>query len=343
MRRFTLTLALCLSFLAPTRADAWFGFLDYLSGPGRFKGAMYDVRLLCFGKPFDHHLKIEREVANALRVSLVLSVTRADVQDAARATATAWEGVNVAIEAAKADFKVLPDTEPLREIQSLLNALAPLISLRAETAEQQVAAEARVATVLSDLIAKAAEAALTQAQLMRTANVASGSVGMLLSLCSPEETRRFSVDVGIDFWKADSNPIWADDYTIRLITFVPGMSFRPITDERFDFVDLAMAGGIYRFSSRGFDTFTGPILQPRFDVHGPTAWINRGGVRQVLALFTGRVGVTNFPGGISAEAFGNPDSTRSVSSKEWTPTAAIFFNLTPFLRRKAVVPRLSTP
>src|SRR5215510_9398893 len=36
--------------LRPVQAQAWFGWLDDLSGPGKFRGYMYELRVLCFGE-----------------------------------------------------------------------------------------------------------------------------------------------------------------------------------------------------------------------------------------------------------------------------------------------------
>ena len=50
MRSFKLTMILCsmMLVLAPTPAHAWFELLDYLSGPGPFRGPKADFRIWCF-------------------------------------------------------------------------------------------------------------------------------------------------------------------------------------------------------------------------------------------------------------------------------------------------------
>jgi hypothetical protein len=51
MRRVCLVFAALLfaQMAAPRRAEAWFGWLDQLSGPGKFYGFQVDMRLKCFG------------------------------------------------------------------------------------------------------------------------------------------------------------------------------------------------------------------------------------------------------------------------------------------------------
>src|SRR5712672_1570801 len=52
MRRLALiiTCCVCCQVLAPARADAWWGWLDQLSGAGPWKGYQIEFRLICFSE-----------------------------------------------------------------------------------------------------------------------------------------------------------------------------------------------------------------------------------------------------------------------------------------------------
>jgi len=137
--------------------------------------------------------------------------------------------------------------------------------------------------------------------------------------------------MAVDVYQANSNPRFANDHSIRLILALPSLTYRVSTDPSYDILDIGTGIGGYWFSSRGFQSFNGLVLQPiHFDLHGPTKWVNSDDLARLLSLLTFRFGFTRFPAGFKAGAFG-PGS--EAIPAEWTKTAAFYFNLTPFLNR----------
>jgi hypothetical protein len=162
------------------------------------------------------------------------------------------------------------------------------------------------------------------------------STGIFLSLCKNDRTRAWAVEAGVTSLQALSNPSYANDYSIRQNTFTAGVSYRvPLPPDR-DIIDIGANVGMYRFSSRGFDTFSGLIVEPVFiDLHGPTRLVNAGGLKQLGGLFTLRLSLVMFPAGFDREQFAAVASKPAhISGSEATPSASIFFNLTPLLWRR---------
>src|SRR5262245_44553043 len=56
----TLGLLAVLLLVAPARADAWWGWLDDLSGPGRFRGPQFEFRVACFGEESEAKRLLDR-------------------------------------------------------------------------------------------------------------------------------------------------------------------------------------------------------------------------------------------------------------------------------------------
>jgi hypothetical protein len=162
------------------------------------------------------------------------------------------------------------------------------------------------------------------------ANIAIGSTGVLASLCTPSKTRQFGFEVAADFYQANSDPRYANDHTIRLIIVEPALTYRVFTDPAYDILDVGGGLGAYFFSSLGFQSFNGLVTQIRADIHGPTRWINSGDLAAALSLLTFRVGSTRFPAGFKEGVFG--PGSKAIPA-EWTPTYALFFDITPFFRR----------
>jgi hypothetical protein len=318
MRLLKLAIVIAVVILAPARADAWFGFLDYLSGPGPFYGQLYDVRLLCFGKEFTVADDAETKLKAAFRASLAGNPAGAN---------TAWADFRKAVNDANGLFPVLP----------------PALRMRLDDALRKFEAANRPRSTLqeeADFEAAFLEAIQQGEEAIGTfyhANNVQLSPGVLISLCQERATRKFALDLAVDAWQAKSHTSFANDHTIRLITVMPGVSIRPIANPKYDYFDLGLAVGKYWFSSRGFDEFSGLVVQPlRIDVHGPSSLANAPGLKQFAGLFTFRFGFTVFPGGFDADAFEATGDRATPIGAEWTKTAAIFFNLTPFLHHHNV-------
>jgi hypothetical protein len=308
--------------LVPARADAWFGFLDYLSGPGPFYGQLYDVRLVCFGKEF----KAADDAETALRAAITASLI-------GNLTPNPWDTFLDEVKKANTSFPVVPETQ----ITNLQSAIA---IFKAELQQRAISPE-RLADPADPAVLAFQKAIREGAAVVAAfyhANVVVLSPGVLLSLCPERSTRRYSLDLDTGFWQANSSTAFANDHSIRLITVMAGTSIRLFDNPKYDFVDIGAAVGEYWFSSRGFDTFSGLVVQPvRIDLRGPTSWANDPSrAKKLAALLTFRFSYMVFPNGFDADAFaGTGDHAKPIGT-EWTPSLAIFFNITPFLHHHNV-------
>jgi hypothetical protein len=297
----------------PVSAQAWWGWLDDLSGPGPFWGRQYEIRAYCFG-PEDQKTKT---LADALFKAKV-------------ATYRSPNGANDEVQRLWREFdKALDDAKPVLaplDVANFKSAMSTFLNRR----EVQRAPSVEVDPAAADLIAKAS----SLVEQSYKANVSIDSTGVSWSFCSPDSTRNTAIEIGATFWQANSNPAFARDYTVRLITLMPSISYRLFKDPTHDAVDIGAGAGIYWFSSRGFNAFSGLLLQPaRVDVHGPTSWLNAGGLRTAIALLTLRAGVLGFPGGFEAGAFG--PGTKAIGA-DFRPTLTVFVDVAPLLRSKTL-------
>jgi hypothetical protein len=331
MRLLKCALVVSLLTLVPARADAWFGFLDYLSGPGPFYGQLYDVRLVCFGGKEQFHVADDAEKAliNAIAVGANVVVTKDPKMDP-------WYLFQQAVKGANDKFAVVPESQ----MTNLQNAI---VRFKAEV-QQRATSPQRLADPDDPAIVafqKAIQESTAVIDAFYHANVVGLSPGVLLSLCPERSTRIVSLDLDTGFWQANSRTDFANDHSIRLITVMAGVSYRHFHDLKHanrDFIDIGGAIGKYWFTSRGFDEFSGLVFQfPRIDIHGPTSWANDPScAKKFAALLTFRFSWMVFPGGFDANAFaGTGDHAKPIGT-EWTPSLAIFFNITPFLHHHNV-------
>jgi hypothetical protein len=334
MRLLKVTLVLCvlLSVMTPVRAHAWFGVLDRLSGPGPFYGALYDVRVACLGRAFTEPDALELALTRAGMMSArVVAPTNTPLIDVQLAAArAAWQGFQSAIDTAMGTFPALSDTD-VAYLKERINALDE--SAFVEFNNQVAMAPQTIPLLPIGRVAEAFRLSAAAIDKMYRANVALNSTGVLVSLCSPHSTRRLALDVAGDFWQANSRTDFANDHSIRLITILPGLSFRVLRNPRWDFLDAGAGAGRYWFSSRGFDTFGGWVVQAgRLDVRGPSRWANAGGLKQLAAFVTFRAGLTVFVHGFAADVFqATGDAARRIPT-EAKFTKSIYINLTPLLR-----------
>jgi hypothetical protein len=334
MRTFKAALFLAVFLLiGPAPAQAWFGWLDDLSGPGPFWGQQYEVRLACFGPPDE----VTKKLDDLLFTARVLTFRVVDPATL-RAANEAWERFAAEANSARSlrpsDVQALTEgikNFKLEEVQKYNAQIRPP-SEGAQTPGQATnVAPGRFQTgPIADLLRMAA--ALRDQSYK--ANVSVNSTGMFWSLCSPQTTRRLAVELGLTFWQANSRPEFAKDYTVRLITFMPSISYRLFKDPRHDVLDVGAGAGVYWFSSRGFDTFSGLLVQPaRVDFHAPTQWVNAGGIKSALGLITIRAAVMGFPAGFDAGAFAGLGDKAAAIPSDFRPTVTVFFNTAPLLRR----------
>jgi len=101
-----------------------------------------------------------------------------------------------------------------------------------------------------------------------------------------------------------------------------------------------VGAGVYWFSSKGFDSFSGMVLQPaRFDFHAPTFWATlpldskKNVWRRIGAAPTFRFSFLEFPAGFSEDAFKGTGVHHARIPGELNKSWTIFINLDPFVRR----------
>ncbi len=333
--RWWLTMLICLAvqLAAPAPAHAWLGWLERLSGPGPFWTQSYELRLLCFGPKFD---KLERLDELLMKANLI-TLEAPSIEKFNRAQRS-WSDFKDELVALNKSFPVLPEAD-VEDFGRLIKALELNDYAYFDSQLQPMHGADRVATSAAlptnPVSNVATQAAALEARIFR-ANVSINSVGVLWSFCSPQETRRFAFEAGLTSGQANSTPDYANDHTIRLVTLMGSISFRLFKDPRKDVVDLGAGVGSYWFSSAGLaDNVHGLILQQRFDLHGPTRWINASGFRMLAALLTLRAGVDWFPSGFDAHAFAaTGGKAQEISGGHPVPTFTVFVNVEPFLRHR---------
>jgi hypothetical protein len=165
---------------------------------------------------------------------------------------------------------------------------------------------------------------------------AMSSFGVIWSFCPSNVVRRVSIDLGVRRWRTQPDPQFAHNEVISLSTLVPSVSWRIIDDSHFDVLEAGFGGGVYWFSSPGFKSLSGVMLEPwRFDVHGPSSWSSKSwkDFRRWAALPVFRTGVVMFPAGFEAGDFEASGDQAHRISAELIPTYSIFVSLKPFVRK----------
>ena len=318
MRWSKRSVVLCLLalVLTPARADAWFEWLDYLSGPGRWYGYKVDLRVWCSGPQAPW--KGLREVLDHAIVDSLSS------QPEFRGRAPGeWDTV----------FDKLIDSNhalPLADQQTFEGEITTMRGVL-----QLNLAGTELRAVPPDVV-KMGEDLHRVLDRFERAAASIASTGIFLSLCKNDRTRAFAVELGFTSLQSLSNPAYARDHSIRLHTITAGLSYRiPLPPDR-DIIDVGANIGMYRFSSRGFDAFAGLIVEPVFvDLHGPTRLVHAAGLKQLGALFTLRLSLVYFPAGFDGAQFASaPSKPTRISGRDASKSATVFFNLTPLLWRR---------
>jgi hypothetical protein len=345
MRAFKTSLFLALLLLlAPAPAHAWWGWLDDLSGPGRFRGPQFEFRLVCFGQESEAKRLVDLfKNANVLtsKVDKDPLKTAAALKDAE----AAWDEFIGALNASQVTFPVLDRVKVARVSLGLRTKFKAFQKTMTTVAERETESDPLV-PVNAFLDDANAEVEPLIAAVVRGIGSIS-STGIFLSACSTETKRRSSIELGANFWYADGNSSFAHGEQIRLTTLMPEFSFRVFTDPRFDFLDAGVGAGVYWFTSKGFDSFNGVVLQPgRFDFHAPTLWstypLDSGShrLRRIAAAPTFRFSLTMFPAGFSPDAFAGVGDKHVRIPGELIKSWSLFFNLDPFVRK---APFVKTP
>jgi len=325
--------------LLPAPAHAWWGWLDDLSGPGKFKGPQFVFRLFCFGEQTEvKRLTEDLKNADALtrkpfvgknRDAQSLAIPRAD----ALVAYDAWQQLIEALRATRLTFPVLDVTG--------IDALSEQVREGFTANEDGLPQQERI-TIVRDKIDTAFTNAQEEIAKYNRAISFLNSTGIFLSACSTDTKRRSSIELGMNFWYANASPNFANNEQIRLTTLMPEFSFRVFTDPRFDVLDAGVGAGVYWFTSKGFDSVSGVVLEPgRLDFHAPTVWStpSAGGglpnlLRRLAAVPTFRFAVIDFPAGFSPDAFaGTPPDHHVRIPGELVKSWSIFINLDPFVRK----------
>jgi hypothetical protein len=313
-RRLGLMLALCLAIeaSAPPPASAWFGWVDKWSGPGPFTGELYEVRVKCFGDSAPEPQEIMRLITEA-RLA-----TPATFKDS-------WNRLADALEQVGKVFG-LPEASSLADKTRSYAQTAPVNGARdtATTSDPNELLRAAVAT--ANLHA-------------RKAATLSGS-GIFLSFCAPDKSRRWSIELNMNYWRnkqRDANYAGGED--ISMFTFMPSITRNVFENKRFDVLDAGVGVGGYQFRSAGFDDFTGWMIEPRLDLHGPTSWSNhpRSDVRRIASMLSIRLGLM-IVGGFEADAFAATGDKAVKIDAEANPTVAVFVNMNSLFTRTLTAP-----
>jgi hypothetical protein len=327
----------------PRPAHAWFAFLDYLSGPGRFYGEKFDFRVKCFGQK-SGLADVERDLVGAALETLTASQDP-DLQSPVSPQGLASPASTAALLRAR---KPLADmVKQLESLNKLLHFLEPSEIAEIQKEIDKLDAQAFITFAAAfkprDEVTKArlrlsgnpvyATLQKVEAQLDKAQKglVSMASTGVFVSFCSPEIIRKYSIELGATLQQATSDPNYAQSYPIHLNTLTAAVSYR-FTDA----IDLRAGLGGYQFSSRGFETFYGLTIEPGVDLHVPTGWVNNGGLKMMVAPITARLGLVWFAGGFDTgpQFAAIPDKDRHISGWEATPSLTIYYDLAPYLRRR---------
>jgi hypothetical protein len=329
MRWFKRSVVLCVLalVLTPARADAWFEWLDYLSGPGRWYGYKVDLRLWCSGPKGDW-----KGLRGVLDQAIAESLS--PKPDIRRAAAPKWQEV---LENLKKSYRALPLIDPA-------TFASDIEGVRSALGLNQLGTEINLE--LAPLaVVKMGEDLHRVLDVFERGAASIASTGILLSLCKNDRTRAFAVEIGFSSAQANSNPAYAGDHSIRMNTLNAGLSYRLPLPPKIDIVDVGANVGMYHFSSRGFKSFSGLMVEPVFiDLHGPTKLVQAAGLEQLLALVTVRLSLIYFPAGFDGAQFASVASKPArISGRDATRSVTVFFNLTPLLwhRPKSTVAKLA--
>lgn len=305
--RWTLV-ASCLAALVvqtawPASAYAWWEKLEKLSGPGPFTGWVYEFRVACFGAE-DESFRIANVKTSSARVAI--------------ATARSQRSSGK------------PDWVPARD--SWNDAAETWAAIIDET----YVPRSRTGAPATEDDANRAEADARDFRNRAYAfGMAKSAVGVFWSFCSPEKDRRVGLDVSLSTLDASGRDYYAGGAPINLDTLMASVSWRMLADTNFDVVDVSTGGGVYWFTSNGFPSKSGVVLQPvRFTFRAPPSWSSKRAshIKRWAALPSYAFGITTFPGGFEADDF-NATGDRAVRlPRELIATHYVFVNVQPLLQ-----------
>lgn len=304
MRRVCAVLFCCavVQLTVPTRAYAWWDFLEEFSGPGPFWGPDFDARVACL---VDTSNTGARDAAKK-------------ASDAARSKSMdgvltpGGEGSNVGRwkEAMEAWEKARQKWETLAGGARYVGSKDKGDGEQAERKGRRLAAaKEQNAAALADAWREAAMAFEQSTRALQAAAADTGSKvriagGVIYSACGLKagERRRASIDIGARLlWTRHKDDRFAGGEQIQLTTLEPAISWSVFNSSKtpwLDVVDYGIGAGAYWITSKGFPSLRGGFVEPaRFDFHAPTKayWLARVPVLRVSWLV--------FPSGFEPTAF----------------------------------------
>ncbi|MEZ5291107.1 MAG: hypothetical protein R2745_08500 [Vicinamibacterales bacterium] len=343
LRRLGLAVLTCVAvqLTAPAPAFAWFGLLDKWSGPGGFWGRLYEVRVICFG-PSSTVPELEAALARARQSFERVSASSIDLLPSdVDSVATDWNSFASFLEQSTQRWQ--GDTQAANRLQALIDQhlRQPFDRIRQNYSRPGL----RLSNNDSNMVRtnfvqfeSAFELAAAAIHILKVQVFAAGATGMFWSLCDENVERRVSIEINVDDWSGyrnANNEAFSGGERIRFITVAPSLTWNPIPSKKADVVDLGISGGYYAFSSKGFDSVQGFVVEPlRVELHAPTLWSKypRTDVRRLVSMFTYRFALKTIPTGFSADAFA-PGSHDGRIPAELVPMHGLFFNLNSLLSR----------
>ena len=318
----------------PTPAYAWFGWLDGLSGPGPFVGGEFDFKLVCF-------------------VDTPRWTDAVDATVAARAFADARKKT---LKSAALDGVKLDAFSPQTLTERIANAPASgreaeMLKIAGElTTEREAFSKAVGVGNNGDVVDELDKAAsLWRESTQPRVSVFPGSIAWASCLDNPKNSTVSPVDPKtgkVNVYHGDRRPApalvinyrqlyttntaFASGNQIVLRIVEPKFSW-PLSGS-FDFLDGQAGIGRYWFTSDGFATQTGWIVEPvRLDLHFPARFAdNKPWFPRAMLAFSYSAGVVMFPRGFQAGAFGA--GTSAYAGSEAIFEQGVVFNIGRLLR-----------
>jgi hypothetical protein len=300
MRRLRTTLGLLavLILLAPVPAQAWWGWLDDLSGPGPFWGAEFDFRVACLMEESPW----AESVAN---LQIAEALLRAD--------------------AAKPSTDKLTAAGKLAELQK--NLLTTVAKPSGAIAAAKIVEDILATTADLDEATKTAlDRAASSIRATAVPRVSKFPGSVVWSSCADRSASGDNTAIKHrdrhevlslvlnyrEYWNSDytnwghvSSDTFANGEIIHLRIIEPKVSW-PISGH-LDILDAQTGIGMYSFSSKGFPgARVGLIVEPiRFDLHFPSKFADdrRNFFARLAMALSLRSGLVMFPGGFAPDAF----------------------------------------
>ena len=319
MRRVCAVLFCCavVQLSVPTRADAWWDFLEEFSGPGPFWGPDFDARVACL-------VDTSNTEARTAAMNATAAARMESMGDALRAVKQAsdvdkWKTAMEAWETAREKWEAVAGGSRNAGIED---------KRKGETYEGATDVESlRMAAMAFERSANLLEAAIVP----DTGSKVRIAGGVIYSSCGLKtgERRRATFDVGMRLLRTrHHDPRFAGGEQIQLTTLEPAISWSVFDSSKrpwLDVVDYGIGAGAYWISSKGFPSLRGGFVEPaRFDFHAPTNayWLARVPVLRVSWLV--------FPGGFEPTAFAATPPVAQRIPRDKVFSWGIYIDLQPF-------------